>query len=46
MAVVALAWTAAEWVKIRKPTSIGIVTGCAGCTHQFFDGSGREPSDA
>jgi Amt family ammonium transporter len=24
----ALAWTAAEWVKIRKPTSIGIVTGC------------------
>ncbi|MGY2046714.1 ammonium transporter [Methylobacterium sp. JK268] len=24
----ALAWTAAEWVKIGKPTSIGIVTGC------------------
>jgi ammonium transporter, Amt family len=24
----AMAWTAAEWVKIRKPTSIGIVTGC------------------
>ncbi len=24
----ALAWTSAEWVKIRKPTSIGIVTGC------------------
>ncbi|CAO4178058.1 ammonium transporter [Methylorubrum populi] len=24
----ALAWTAAEWIKIRKPTSIGIVTGC------------------
>ena len=24
----ALAWTAAEWVKIRKPTSIGIATGC------------------
>ena len=24
----AIAWTAAEWVKIRKPTSIGIVTGC------------------
>ncbi|GEP10771.1 ammonium transporter [Methylobacterium gnaphalii] len=23
----AIAWTAAEWVKIRKPTSIGIVTG-------------------
>ena len=24
----AMAWTAAEWIKIRKPTSIGIVTGC------------------
>lgn len=24
----ALAWTTAEWIKIRKPTSIGIVTGC------------------
>jgi Amt family ammonium transporter len=24
----ALAWTAAEWIKLRKPTSIGIVTGC------------------
>jgi Amt family ammonium transporter len=24
----ALAWTAAEWVKLKKPTSIGIVTGC------------------
>ena len=24
----ALAWTVAEWVKIHKPTSIGIVTGC------------------
>lgn len=23
----AMAWTAAEWIKIRKPTSIGIVTG-------------------
>ncbi|GEO98595.1 ammonium transporter [Methylobacterium haplocladii] len=23
----AIAWTAAEWIKIRKPTSIGIVTG-------------------
>lgn len=24
----AMAWTAAEWIKLRKPTSIGIVTGC------------------
>lgn len=24
----AMAWTGAEWFKIRKPTSIGIVTGC------------------
>jgi Amt family ammonium transporter len=24
----ALVWMAAEWIKIRKPTSIGIVTGC------------------
>jgi Amt family ammonium transporter len=24
----AMAWTAAEWIKLKKPTSIGIVTGC------------------
>jgi Amt family ammonium transporter len=24
----ALVWMAAEWIKIKKPTSIGIVTGC------------------
>jgi Amt family ammonium transporter len=24
----ALAWMTAEWVKLRKPTSIGVVTGC------------------